>query len=155
MECNVAYCFHAAAWLAQTFSHPQPQAVAGVSMAAACGMGLSLLLSLRGGRGGVVVWGGGSVTRLGDDVCQSLAVGAACYATCCVLASAKVVMMSLLPLLLPLQCAGLRPAPIRFGDEVPEGDTAVVRRDVIVPARAIAVSGDHTSRGAAFTHRTV
>jgi hypothetical protein len=44
-------------------------------------------------------------------------------------------------LLLPLQCAGLRPAPIRFGDEMPEGDTAVVRRDVIVPARAIAVSG--------------
>lgn len=41
--------------------------------------------------------------------------------------------------LLLLQVAGLRPAPIRFADEVPEGDTAVVRRDVIMPQKAIAV----------------
>jgi hypothetical protein len=38
-----------------------------------------------------------------------------------------------------LQVAGMRPAPIRFVDEVPDGDTAVVRRDVIMPQKAIAV----------------
>lgn len=41
-----------------------------------------------------------------------------------------------------IQVAGMRPAPIRFSDEVPDGQTAVVQRDVIMPSKAIAVQDD-------------
>lgn len=34
----------------------------------------------------------------------------------------------------------MRPAPIKFSDEVPEGEIVVVQRDVIKPSKAIAVS---------------
>lgn len=43
-------------------------------------------------------------------------------------------------LLVYLQIAGMRPAPIRFGDQVPDGGLAVAQRDVLAPSKAVAVS---------------